>query len=165
MKSIRSSMLLKLLILTVGALGASLGSAQAQSTVGKFTLPHEARWGAVLLPPGSYTFSLRSATLPAAVMVAKAGSAEGAIVLPLMVSDRKIDGHQQTGTRSRRQRRIIGKRTVPGRTRYEPALCAAEGAGRGGDGQVGTDGGLSAGEVKHNAEADGLKSASAFFMN
>ncbi len=44
MKSIRSSMLLKRFVLAVGILGASLGSAHAQSTVGKFTLPHEARW-------------------------------------------------------------------------------------------------------------------------
>ncbi len=42
------------------------------------------------LSPGAYTFSLRSATLPAAVMVAKAGSAEVAIVLPLMVSAEKL---------------------------------------------------------------------------
>ena len=90
MKSIRSSMLLKLFFLAVGILGASSGSALAQSTVGKFTLPHEARWGAALLSPGEYTFSLRSATLPAAVMVAKAGSGERTIVLPLMVSAEKL---------------------------------------------------------------------------
>jgi hypothetical protein len=90
MKSIRSSMLLKMLVLSIAALGVSAGSAHAQSTAGKFTLPHEARWGSVLLAPGPYTFSLRSSSLPAVIMVASAGSPKVAIVLPWVVSTEKL---------------------------------------------------------------------------
>jgi hypothetical protein len=92
MKSIRSLMLFKVLtlILAIGALGASVGSAHAQSANGKFTLPHEARWGNVLLAPGVYTFSLQSPSLPAPIMVGKAGSAQIGVVLPEEVSTEKL---------------------------------------------------------------------------
>jgi hypothetical protein len=88
MKSIRSSMLFKplMLVLAIGALGVSANSAYAQSAAGKFTLTHETHWGNVLLSPGVYTFSLQSPSLPAAIMVGKAGSAQIAIVLPDAVS-------------------------------------------------------------------------------
>ena len=74
MKSIRSSMLLKVLVLAIGVLGASVSSAHAQSANGKFTLTHDTRWGNVLLPPGDYTFSLQSPSLPAPIMVGKRAS-------------------------------------------------------------------------------------------
>ena len=82
MKSIRSSMLFKVVILAIGALAASAIPAQAQSATGKFTLTHEARWGNVLLSPGVYSFALQSPSLPAAIMVGKTGAAQIAIVLP-----------------------------------------------------------------------------------
>ncbi len=71
MKSIRSSMLLKVLVLAIGTLGTSVGSAHAQSANGRFTLTHDARWGNVLLTPGVYSFSLQSPSLPAPIMVGK----------------------------------------------------------------------------------------------
>lgn len=75
MKSIRSSMLFKAVILAIGALAASASPAQAQSATGKFTLTHDARWGNVLLTPGVYSFALQSPSLPAAIMVGKTGEA------------------------------------------------------------------------------------------
>jgi len=90
MKSIRSSMLFKVVILAIGALAASASPAQAQSATGKFTLTHEARWGNVLLTPGVYSFALQSPSLPAAIMVGKTGEARIAIVLPAAVSTEKL---------------------------------------------------------------------------
>ena len=52
MKTIRSSTLFKVFILAIGVLGATAGSAHAQTAHGTFTLAHEARWGSVLLSPG-----------------------------------------------------------------------------------------------------------------
>ena len=89
MKSISNSMLFKLFILAVGVAGASAIPAHAQSATGKFTLTHEARWGSVVLSPGVYSFSLRSPSLPAPIMVGKTGSAQIAIVLPEVVSTEK----------------------------------------------------------------------------
>ena len=103
MKSIRSSSLLKVLVLAIGALGASasVSSAHAQSANGKFTLTHEARWGSVLLTPGVYSFSLKSPSLPAPIMVSKAGSTQKALVLPAVVSTEKLrDGSRLVLTRS-----------------------------------------------------------------
>ena len=90
MKSIRSSMLFKAVILAIGALAASASPAQAQSATGKFTLTHDARWGNVLLTPGVYSFALQSPSLPAAIMVGKTGEARIAIVLPAAVSTEKL---------------------------------------------------------------------------
>jgi hypothetical protein len=90
MKSIRSSMLFKLFILAVGLMAATAIPAQAQSATGKFTLTHEARWGNVLLSPGVYSFALQSPSLPAAIMVGKAGGVQVAIVLPASASAEKL---------------------------------------------------------------------------
>ena len=90
MKSIRSSMLFKVVILAIGALAASAIPAQAQSATGKFTLTHDARWGNVLLTPGVYSFALQSPSLPAAIMVGKTGKTRIAIVLPAAVSTEKL---------------------------------------------------------------------------
>ncbi len=90
MKSIRRSSLLKVLVLALGVLGASVNSAHAQSASGKFTLTHETRWGGVVLTPGDYTFSLGSPSLPAPIMVGKTGTAAVAVVLPQAVSSEKL---------------------------------------------------------------------------
>jgi len=90
MRSIRSSSLFKVMILAVSVLGASVSSAHAQSAGGKFTLPHETRWGTVVLSPGDYTFSLQSQSLPAPIMVGKIGSSQVAVVLPQAVSAEKL---------------------------------------------------------------------------
>ena len=90
MKSIRSSSLLKVLVLSLGVLGASVSSAHAQTASGKFTLTHETRWGSVLLAPGDYTFSLKSPSLPAPIMVGRAGTPAVAVVLPQAVSSEQL---------------------------------------------------------------------------
>ena len=90
MKSIHSSSLLKVLVLALGVLGASATSAQAQSVNGKFTLTHETRWGSVVLTPGEYRFSLQSPSLPAPIMVGKAGAPAVAVVLPQAVSTEQL---------------------------------------------------------------------------
>ena len=90
MKSIRSSMLFKVVVLAIGVLAAYATPAQAQSATGKFTLTHDARWGNVLLTPGVYSFSLQSPSLPAAIMVGKTGAAQIAIVLPASVSTERL---------------------------------------------------------------------------
>lgn len=95
MKSIRSSLLLKVLVLAVGTLGAGVSSAHAQSANGRFTLTHDARWGNVLLTPGVYSFSLQSPSLPAPIMVGKTGEAQIAIVLPEAVSPERLKGGSQ----------------------------------------------------------------------
>ncbi len=101
MKSIRSSMLFKAAVLAIGTLGMGIGSAHAQSANGKFTLTHEAHWGSVVLSPGVYSFSLRSPSLPAPIMVGKTGSAQIAIVLPEVVSTEKpVEGSRLVLTRN-----------------------------------------------------------------
>ena len=90
MKSIRSSSLRKVLVLALGVLGASVSSAHAQAATGKFTLTHETRWGRVVLTPGDYTFALESPSLPAPIMVGKAGTPAVAVVLPQEVSSERL---------------------------------------------------------------------------
>ncbi len=105
MKSIRSSMLFKVFVLAVGALGASAGSAHAQSRQRDSSLStHETRWGGVVLPPGDYTFSLQSPSLPAQIMVRQSRWRSMAIVLPQAVSTRTTRRGQQTGSQPNRQR-------------------------------------------------------------
>jgi hypothetical protein len=94
-------MLLKVLVLAIGTLVAGVSSAHAQSANGKFTLTHDAHWGSVVLTPGVYTFSLQSSSLPAPIMVGKAGSAQIAVVLPEVVSMEKLkDGSHLVLTRN-----------------------------------------------------------------
>ena len=58
MKALRNGML------TIAALalaGSLAGTAKAQANAsGSFTLPFEAKWGNAVLPPGDYTFSVKS---------------------------------------------------------------------------------------------------------
>jgi hypothetical protein len=75
MKSIRKVSLLKVLVLFVGALGASVIPASAQSTKGTFTLAHKVRWGTAVLPAGDYAFSVDTQTWPVRVMVRELGGA------------------------------------------------------------------------------------------
>ena len=96
MKSIRSSMFFRMLILAIGALAATVSPAHAQSAAnGKFTLPHEARWGSLLLSAGDYSFSLQSPSLPAPIVVGKTGSSQIALVLPRGVSTEKLTGNSR----------------------------------------------------------------------
>ncbi|MGO9243346.1 MAG: hypothetical protein ACLQDC_01055 [Verrucomicrobiia bacterium] len=61
MNSTRCFNVAKVLLLAMLAGGLSASFASAQEYQGKFTLPFEARWGAVTLPPGDYTFTFDGA--------------------------------------------------------------------------------------------------------
>jgi hypothetical protein len=78
MKSIRKVSLLKVLVLFVGALGASALPASAQNTTGTFTLAHKDRWGTAVLPAGDYRFSVDTQAWPARVMVRELGGTTSA---------------------------------------------------------------------------------------
>ena len=58
-------------------------TANAEGVKGKFTLTSEAHWGAALLTPGSYDFTLDSTSVPSRVMVHSADGKVAAIVLPM----------------------------------------------------------------------------------
>jgi hypothetical protein len=92
MKSIHCSMLFNAFILAIGIVGASAGSAHAQSANGTFTLSHEARWGAVVLPAGEYMFSLQSPSMPAQLIVRETSGSRVAMVLPQVISQEKVTG-------------------------------------------------------------------------
>jgi hypothetical protein len=92
MKSIRKVSFLKVLVLFVGALAASVIPASAQSTKGTFTLAHKVRWGTAVLPAGDYEFSVDTRTWPARVMVRDLSGATSAIILPQAYSDQKLAG-------------------------------------------------------------------------
>jgi hypothetical protein len=60
--------ILAMVALGLLAAGACVSSAAAQSSTacqGSFTLPEEVRWQGRVLPAGDYSFSLKSAALPA----------------------------------------------------------------------------------------------------
>jgi len=48
--------------------GLSAGAAQAQPYNGKFTLPHEARWGGAALPAGEYSLAMDTIKGPLSVI-------------------------------------------------------------------------------------------------
>jgi hypothetical protein len=90
MKSICKASLLKMLVLFVGALGASALPALAQNTTGTFTLAHKVRWGTAVLPAGDYAFSVDTQAWPARVMVRELGGTGSAMILSQAYSDQKL---------------------------------------------------------------------------
>lgn len=93
MKSIRSSLFFRVLVLTIGVLGASVSAAHAQADAnGTFSLPHETNWGGLVLPAGDYAFSLQSKSRQAQIVVRKASGSQLAIVVPRLVSEEKLTG-------------------------------------------------------------------------
>ena len=58
MKPTRSLNFVKILSLGVMVAGLSATLATAQEVRGKFTMPFEAHWGGITLPPGEYTIAL-----------------------------------------------------------------------------------------------------------
>jgi hypothetical protein len=57
---------IRLLVIVTLATCAVAANAQPSYT-GKFALPHEARWGSVMLPAGSYSIVINSPSAPAVV--------------------------------------------------------------------------------------------------
>jgi hypothetical protein len=69
------------------AVCASAIPAAAQDAVkGSFTLPSDVRWQGAALPAGDYTFSMKSAAVPATVIIR--GETGAAIVMTAATSDR-----------------------------------------------------------------------------
>lgn len=83
MKSKGSSGLVKsvMFVLLVASLSPSLAKAQAAAE-GKFSLPFATRWGTAILPPGDYSFSIKSA-YPPSVIVVRPQSRQGAAAMIL----------------------------------------------------------------------------------
>jgi len=61
MKTNRISIVVRLAVMVLLALGLSAGRASAQDVKGTFTLPFEAHWGIATLAPGTYSFTLDNA--------------------------------------------------------------------------------------------------------
>ncbi|PYU21890.1 MAG: hypothetical protein DMG32_19480 [Acidobacteria bacterium] len=57
----------RLLAIVTLATCAFTAAANAQSFTGKFTLPYEVHWGAVVLPAGDYSITMESSSVPALV--------------------------------------------------------------------------------------------------
>ena len=81
MKALRNGML------TIAALGlagicASTANAQAEAA-GSFTLPFEAKCGNAVLPPGDYTFSVRSANGAAYLVTFAPKGRSGATIISM----------------------------------------------------------------------------------
>ena len=97
MKSIRSSMLFKAVILAIGALGMRPVPPRRNQPPESSLLPTKPAGAMCFCPPGVYSFALQSPSLPAPIMVGKTGSAQIAIVLPAVVSTEKARRRQPAG--------------------------------------------------------------------
>jgi len=64
----KSASLARRFALALVLAGLSAGAAQAQSYSGKFTLPHEARWGGAALPAGEYSLAMDTIKGPLSVI-------------------------------------------------------------------------------------------------
>ena len=91
-----------LAIATLGfiAICASASAASAQSVFkGKFTLPEDVQWGNASLPAGDYTFSLKSASVPAQIILQ--GPNGGAFIMTGSI-DKRDEGESSNLTIERR---------------------------------------------------------------
>ena len=92
-------------ILAIATLGliavcASASAASAQSIFkGKFTLPENVQWGNASLPAGDYTFSLKSASVPAQIFLQ--GPNGGAFIMTGSI-DKRDEGESSNLTIERR---------------------------------------------------------------
>ena len=97
MKSSRSLSQIKLsmLALLAACLCATVASAQTGSSTfkGNFTLPFEAQWGEVVLPPGEYTFTLNPFVAPFTATVR--GENRTAMIIAQAPSDREFRGRSE----------------------------------------------------------------------
>jgi len=98
-------------ILTIVAIGliavcASPAPAAAQDAYkGRFTLPNDVRWSQNLLPAGDYTFSLKSAGLPAQIVIH--GPNGFAMVLTSATSKKESDASSSITVERRGGLRVV----------------------------------------------------------
>ena len=71
---------------------AAPGKAEDNYT-GRFTLPHQVRWGSVVLPAGEYTFTMQSAAVPYVIHLRGEGIA--AIIMTISVDTKASSGRSQ----------------------------------------------------------------------
>ena len=93
----------KLVLLALLATVASAGALCAEGYEGTFTLPFEARWGTVTLPPGDYSFTVNTVGSNVATIRGENG---GAFVMHATIGENEFAGrsalflvrHGRTGT-------------------------------------------------------------------
>lgn len=79
-------------IIAIGLIAACVAASPASAQdvfKGSFTLPQEARWGSVNLPAGDYTFTLKSAGLPA--MITLYGPNGGCFIMSSSTDTKDMD--------------------------------------------------------------------------
>jgi hypothetical protein len=86
MKTHRHFKLLGFLALAILALSLSPTSARAQTYGGNFTLPFQAHWGTLVLPPGDYSFTIDSLTPAGKIVVRRNGKNLGLIMIGSVAS-------------------------------------------------------------------------------
>jgi hypothetical protein len=91
MNSTRSLKLAKVLLFATLGVGLSSTLGQAQQYQGKFTLPFEARWGMVTLPPGEYSIELDTATHP--YITIRHGTSGRGFVMTNAITEDTVSGH------------------------------------------------------------------------
>ena len=85
-KTTRQLSRVRLLVVAALATCAFTAAANAQTSyTGKFTLPHEARWGGLVLPAGSYSIIVSSPSAPA--LVWSANGETKMFTTPPMIAD------------------------------------------------------------------------------
>ncbi len=91
MKKIQNLTTVKLFAVPLVAtlLFAAGANAQMNAYAGKFTLPHEVRWGLAVLPAGDYRFTLSSATTWGMILVRSSDLKTAAFVSPKGISSQK----------------------------------------------------------------------------
>ena len=90
MKLIGKFSFVKALFLAVGMLVLSSGMANAQSLVGKFTLPTEAHWKSVVLPAGEYTFTAEGFGATSMLVVRSLDSRHSVMLMPASIAQTAI---------------------------------------------------------------------------
>jgi hypothetical protein len=100
-------------VLAIAALGliavcASASPASAQDVFkGSFTLPSDVRWGQANLPAGDYTFSLKSMTLPARIVVTGPNGSQ--FVLTSSTDQKTIDAPSSLKIERRNGERFVSE--------------------------------------------------------
>lgn len=123
-KTIRHAMEVRLFAVVLLATCAFAATANAQSFLGKFTLPSETHWGKNVLPAGEYTISMDAKTNVALVRSAD-GKTAGFTPIPITASSDK--GATALSVMIRGNQRIVRSLNLPAHgvsLIYAPATSA-----------------------------------------
>jgi hypothetical protein len=89
MKNNLSRILAIVAIACIAVCAAPAPAAAQDAYKGRFTLTHDVRWAQILLPAGEYTFSLKSASLPAQILLS---GPNGLAMVTTSATSTKISG-------------------------------------------------------------------------